>query len=233
MPEILGIIPARAGSKRVPGKNLRMLQGKALVQYSIEAALDSRFLTELALSSDSTEVLTFANAYDKHIHALSRPDHISTDDSPAMEYILHALEYFRQELNKEFEFVVIIQPSSPLTKGFDIDNTIQLLLDHHSDCAVSVRELQFDLRPSKLLTLSEGKLHSLITAVQLDNSLNDHQKIYVRNGSVYVSTIHQINKGAILSDNCSAYIMPSFRSVDINDEQDLLFAEFLLQRSYK
>lgn len=230
MPEILAIIPARSGSKRVPGKNMRVLHGKHLIQYAIEAALDSQLLTEIVLSTDSPEILKTAKIYGNRIMCLERPTQFATDASPAIEYVQHALEYMRREFKKHFDYVAIIQPSSPLTKGTDIDNTIQIMLDYEADCAVSIKEVPHDLHPSKYLFLNKNKLNPLFEVSQMGNSEEKNQKIYVRNGSVYVSSLKLINEGKILSENCAAYIMPSNRSVDINDELDLSFAEFLLQQ---
>ena len=230
MPEILGIIPARANSKRVTGKNLRVLNGKPLVQYAIEAALKSKLLTTVVLSSDSDEILKHATEYGDRILAIKRPSQFATDDSPAIEFVNHALEYLSQTKNKQFEYVAIIQPSSPLTIGSDIDMTIQALFDHDADCAVSVREIQCDHHPSKLLLLEENKLIPLCKEIKYKNMDVEMEKVYVRNGSVYVSSLNLIRQGRLLSENCAGYIMPAERSVDINDESDLLFAEFLLSR---
>ncbi len=229
MPEILGIIPARANSKRVPGKNLRMLNGKPLVQYAIEAALDSKLLSTIVLSSDSNEILELAKTYGDKVIPIERPAKYATDDSPAIEYVQHALEYLKQNQNKQFDYVAIIQPSSPLTIGSDIDNTIELMLDYDADCAVSIREVPYDLHPSKYLFLKNNKIESFLNEAQIEQIKNEEQKFFVRNGSVYVSSMKLIHEGKLLSENCAAYIMPAERSVDINEEMDLLFAEFLIK----
>ncbi len=230
MPEILGIIPARANSKRIPGKNLRILNGKPLVQYAIDAALNSKLLSTIVLSSDSKEILELAKAHGDKVIAIERPAKFATDDSPAIEYVQHALEYLKQVKNNQFDYVAIVQPSSPLTKGSDIDNTIQLMLDYDADCGVSIREVPYDLHPSKYLFLKNNKIESFLNEAQIEQIKNEEQKFFVRNGSVYVSSMKLIRGGKLLSENCAAYIMPAERSVDINDEMDLLFAEFLLQR---
>ncbi|MBK8954391.1 MAG: acylneuraminate cytidylyltransferase family protein [Saprospiraceae bacterium] len=233
MPSILGIIPARSGSKRVPMKNLRKLAGKTLVEYAIDAALDSRLLNYIALSSDSTEILKLADSYNNKIWQIQRPDEISGDTSTALEYVEHTLEVMKG-LNLETpQYVVIIQPSSPFTKGEDIDATIRRLLELKTDCAVSVREVQFDLHPSKFKYIRDGKLLPYFedTGDHMARHLLD--KIYVRNGSVYMSSIELIRSRKLLNDSCAAYVMPPERSIDINDLLDLEFAEFLLQKNVK
>ena len=140
------------------------------------------------------------------------------------------MNYLWENKKKQFDYVAIVQASSPLTIGPDIDNTIQLMFDYDAECAVSIREVPYDLRPSKYLLLEKNKLNSFLTASQIEQLKNEERKFYVRNGSVYVSSIKLIGEGKLLSENCAAYIMPAERSVDINDELDLLFAEFLLGR---
>ncbi len=231
MSEIAAIIPARAGSQRVPGKNLRVLNGKHLFQYAIEAALDSNLCTEVILSSDSKEILQKAKIYGDRIHLVERPAHLSGNDSTAIEYVTHALDFIKNSFDKQFDVIVIVQPSSPMTQGSDIDNTIQNMLDYNADCAVSIKELPHDLHPTKHLFFDKQKLHPLYLFSESEKESDLQQKVYVRNGSVYVSNIKLIKNAQILSDNCAAFIMPASRSVDINDELDLLFAEFLMQRS--
>lgn len=230
MPEILGIIPARANSQRVPGKNLRMLHGKPLVHYAMEAALNSKLLSTIVLSSDSLQILEHAEKFSDSITTIERPPQYSTNSSPAIDYVRHALSYIQNEQKKEFDIVAIIQASSPLTRGNDIDNTIQLLFDHDAECAVSIREVPYDLHPLKQLTFEENTLHSFLNEMQSQNLISNQQQFYVRNGSVYVSSIKLIRSGQLLSDSCVGYLMPADRSVDINEEIDLLFAEFLMQR---
>src|SRR5690349_8449623 len=119
---VLAIIPARGGSKRVPRKNLRLLGGKPLVCWAIDAARAARGISELVLSSDDEEILDLARAVSPSL-ALRRPASLSGDLSPAIDYVQHALTEVEKGTRK-FEAVVIVQPSSPFTTGADIDATI-------------------------------------------------------------------------------------------------------------
>lgn len=230
MPEILGIIPARSGSKRLPGKNLRQLGAKTLVQYAMEAALESKSLNRIVLTSDADAILTLSKPYASKVSALKRPEHISQDDSPAIEYVEHVLQQIKNEGNLFPDYVVIIQPSSPFTKGIDIDACIEAMENLNTDCAASVREIQFDLHPSKLKCIREGKLMPYFEKEEDKMARHALQKVYVRNGSVYVSRIHLIHSRLILNNSCAAYIMPPERSLDINDVLDWEFAEFMMMK---
>ena len=122
----LGIIPARAGSKRVVEKNLRLLGGKPLVAWAIEAARGARRINRLVVSSDDERVLEIAGGYDPHL-PLRRPAEFATDTAPAIDYVRHAMWEVEQAEGVDFDAVAIVQPSSPFTLPADIDATIDLL----------------------------------------------------------------------------------------------------------
>lgn len=225
--KILGIIPARAGSKRVPGKNKKLLNGIPLVQYSIQAAKTSKLLTDIIVTSDDSDILSIAES--QHILALKRPDSISGDRAPAISYVEHALSI----LKKEYTHIVIIQPSSPFTRGEDIDNTVQCLLDNQdADSSVSVMKLDHAIQPAKL-KLKDSSNILLPYLEKEEGRMASHElpELYVRNCSVYVSKIELIKSGKIIGSMCLGYEMPRERSIDINDPIDFEFAEFLLKKN--
>jgi len=220
---VLGIIPARAGSKRIPGKNRKLLAGKELVRYSIEAALQARFLTDVVVSSDDPQILKIATEY-AGVLALERPSEISGDTALAITFVNHALG----EIDKVYDAVAIIQPSSPFTLGSDIDSTINLLSPEVKS-AVSVMKLDHAIHPYKLKVMEGTSLIPYLEEEQGRMAAHEMPDIYVRNGSVYVSTIDLIASGKIIGEVCSGYVMPRERSIDINDELDFKFAEFMKQ----
>ena len=224
--KILGIIPARAGSKRIPGKNIKPLLGKPLVAYSIEAALKSKLLTHVAVSSDSAEVLKIAAQYPE-VTPIQRPAELADDHSPAIDYVKHAL----QTLGENFDLVVILQPSSPLTLPEDIDHTIELLLQHpEADSSVSVMKLDHATHPVKLKVKKDDLLLPFWEEENGRMAAHELPELYVRNCAVYVSRSSTITSGKIIGDHCVGYLMPRERSVDINDPIDFEFAEFLMSK---
>src|SRR5690349_10663573 len=136
-PKVLGIIPARGGSKRVPRKNVRLLGGKPLVARSIETALASRRLARVVVSSDDEEVLEIARRYEPS-QALRRPAELSGDTSLAIEFVRHALAVLEEAGEGPFDVVAIIQPSSPFTEPADVDGVLNLLAASGAESAVSV-----------------------------------------------------------------------------------------------
>lgn len=227
---VLGIIPARGGSKRLPGKNMRELGGKPLVVRSIEASLGSKMLDRIAISSDWQKVLDLEKKYnDERLEFLKRPDEISNDKSPAIEYIKHAIEYFHEK-GLDFDAVALIQPSSPLTTSKDIDHTINILLKTEADTAVSVVKLAHDLNPIKMKIMEGDKLLPYMEDEKGRMSDGELPEIYIRNGSVYAIRLSVIEQNRIIGDDCRGFVMERENSVDINDELDFQFAEFLIKK---
>lgn len=224
---IVIIIPARGGSKRVPNKNKKLLNGKELVRYAIESSLQSKYATHIVVSTDDGDILEIAASYDK-VTAIRRPDNISGDKALAITYVEHTLK----TLDSDFDIVVIVQPSSPFTLGDDIDATVQLLIeDDQADSSVTVMELDHAIHPAKLKTLYNGRLKPYWEEEQGRMAAHELPQLFVRNGSVYASKIALIEKGKIIGDHCLGYVMPRERSIDINDPVDFDFAEFMLTRN--
>lgn len=222
--KILGIIPARGGSKRIPGKNKKKLAEKELVRYSIESCIESKLLTNIILSSDDSDILEIGKQY-QGIKTLTRPEEISGDNSLAITFVKHALSVLD---DNSIGIVVIIQPSSPFTTGYDIDETITLLLnDPLADSAVSVVKLDHSIHPAKLKTMVNGKLTPFFEEEKGKMAAHELPIVYVRNGSVYATRISSILKNQIIGNNCLGYEMSRERSLDINDSLDFEFAEFL------
>lgn len=226
---VLGIIPARAGSKRLPRKNVRLLGGRPLVLWAIEAARAARAIDRLVVSSDDEEVLALARACDPTL-ALQRPPELAGDTSPAIDYVRHALRSLEVDEGR-FDAVTILQPSSPFTRAEDIDGTIALLRESGADSAVSIVELDHAIHPLKLKRLEGDRLRPYLEEERGRMAAHELPRLFVRNCSVYVSRRAVLDAGAILGEDCRGYLMPAERSVDINTAHDLLFAEFLLQRA--
>ena len=225
----LGIIPARAGSKRVPRKNVRLLGGKPLVAWTIEAALKAASLDRLVVSSDDPHVLRIAATYDGQL-ILRRPRSLASDRSLAIDYVHHALKACETTNAAGFDTVTIIQPTSPFTLPEDIDATVDLLAKSHADTAVSVMKLDQVIHPFKLKVFEDDRLRPYLEEEQ--GRMADHQlpQLYSRNGAVYATRRAVVNAGQIIGEDCRGYVMPPERSVDINEEIDMAFAEFLLAR---
>jgi CMP-N-acetylneuraminic acid synthetase len=228
---VLGIIPARKGSKRLPGKNVLPLGGTPLVARVIEAAQAASRIDRLIVTSDDEQVLQIAERYGASLR-LVRPPQLAADESPAIDYVLHALGALEERGEAPFDAVCILQPTSPFTLPADIDATIRLLETSGADTAVSVVELDHAVHPFKMKIMRGDRLLSFIEEERGRMASYELPKIFVRNCSVYVTRRDIVlDKKQIIGDDCRGYVMPQTRSLDINTEMDLAFAEFLLERS--
>ncbi len=224
----LGIIPARAGSKRLPRKNVLPLAGKPLVCWVIEAARGARSLNRLVVSSDDQEVLTLARGYAENL-PLHRPTELAQDTSPAIDYVRHALVELEAAGEGPFDTVVILQPSSPLTRPEDIDAAVDLLEQSGADTAVSVVKLDHAIHPLKLKVMQDDRLLPYLEEEHGRMAAHELPTLYVRNCAVYATRRHVIDSGQIIGPDCRGYVMPRERSLDINDELDYRFARFMVQ----
>jgi CMP-N,N'-diacetyllegionaminic acid synthase len=225
---ILGIIPARGGSKRIPGKNKKGFCGKPLISYIIESARGSMLLDSIVVNSDDDDILNIAAQF-PNVIALKRPKKIAQDHSKAIEYVHQTLEYL-EERGQSFDTVVILQPTSPLTLPEDIDNTIQLLRDSEADSSVSVMKLDHATHPVKMKVMVGDRLDPYLEEEKGRMAEHELPTIYVRNCSVYATRMKIIKAGKIIGSDCRGYIMPMERSIDINDPIDFEFAEFLYKK---
>ena len=183
-------------------------------------------ISKVVLSSDDEDILEIGKCY-TDIISLARPKNISGAEAPAITYVNHVLE----TLSEKFDYSVIIQPSSPFTLPEDIDGNIQLLIDCPiADSAVSVMKLDHAIHPIKLKIKKGNLLLPYIEAEKGRMASHELPEIYLRNGSVYVSRIETIKKGKIIGEYCLGFVMPRKRSLDINEQIDLDFAEYMISK---
>ncbi len=209
-------------------KNLRTLGGLPLVARSIAAALAAQLLTDVVLTTDDAEILAVGAGYD--IELIERPAELSTDTAVAIDYVVHALDVMDDRGADPYDAIAIVQPTSPLTQGSDIDETLRLLDSSGAGSAVTVMKVDHAIHPTKLKSLDGDRLVPYFEDEAGRMAEHELPTLYVRNGAVYASLVSVIGSGTLLADDCRAVIMPPERSIDINEEIDLAFAEFLLGR---
>lgn len=224
---ILAIVPARAGSKRIPGKNLRLLGGRSLVERALDTAVAAETPDHVVLSSDDPTALEIAEAR-PGVTPLRRPKEISGDRAPAVAYVRHALDELEGSGEAGFGIAVIVQPSSPFTLPEDVDATVRLLLSSGAESAASVVKLDHAVHPAKLKRLEGDRLVPYLEEERGRMAEHELPDVYVRNGSVYATVREVVFRDRILGEDCRGYVMPADRSLDINEEWDLRYAEFLL-----
>ena len=226
----IGIIPARAGSKRVKGKNFRMLGAKTLLERAIDTALAVPELDKVVVTSDSEEALTTCNFYaEERLRCMKRPDHMATDESPAIDYVRHVLKRYPADV------VAIIQPSSPFTEPQDVSACLWHLDTMLFGAAATVAPLPFDHHPKKLVmafVTHGGDPEMVPVFTDGDLSMMRHKSdCYVRNGSVYATITRNVHQyGVLMPETFAGVMMPPERSLDINDEWDWELALMMERR---
>jgi CMP-N,N'-diacetyllegionaminic acid synthase len=221
---LLALIPARGGSKGLPGKNLRLLSGRPLILHTIETALSSSALTRVIVSTDDTDIAEVAQKYGADVPFM-RPADLATDDSLAIDTYKYTVDkLIRDEGGDIVDFMVLL-PTSPLREASDISNAVKLFRDKKADSVISVIKEDKPISWFKKLD-TEGRI--LENDITLKNR-QDEDDYYCPNGSIYIFKKELIDEGKYYSDKTYAYVMPKSRSVDIDTKFDFDYAEFFLK----
>lgn len=218
----LAIILARGGSKRLPNKNIKTLNGKPLISYTIEAALASSYIDNIIVSSDSEEILNIVKQHS--VQTLKRPDSLATDTSSSIDATIHAINSVHH-----YDYILLLQPTSPLRSAQHIDEAIELLYTKQADAIVSVCEMEHS--PLWANTLPKNNSMKRFISSEIKNKRSqDLEKYYRINGAIYIckTDILLTEKTFLIDNNCFAYKMSRNSSIDIDEAIDFTLAEALL-----
>lgn len=219
---ILAIIPARSGSKGLPGKNIKLLAGKPLIAWTIEEAKKSKYIDRLILSSEDKDIIKVAEDCGCEV-PFKRPAELAQDNTPGVEPVIHAIN----ALPEKYDYVCLLQPTSPLRKNEHIDGCIEKCTINNADSCVSVTEVV--KHPYWMYEIgNNGELVSLYP----DNNITRRQdlpKVYALNGAVYIAKCKRILEiKSFLSKKTLGYLMDKVSSLDIDDENDFNYCNILL-----
>jgi CMP-N,N'-diacetyllegionaminic acid synthase len=210
----LAIIPARGGSKRLPRKNVLDLCGKPLISYTIEAGLKSKYVDKVVVTSDDNDILTISKEYGAK--TIKRPDELASDIATTFDAIKHTIDNI-----EKYDYIVLLQPTSPLRNEKHIDEAIELLEQKNADTIIGVCEM--DHSPLWSNTLDESlSMSNFLKEEVLNKRSQDLEKYYRLNGAIYICKTDELlkNKTFFLKDNIFAYIMDRKSSIDIDEEVD-------------
>ncbi len=226
--KILAIIPARSGSKGLPNKNILPLNGIPLLAYSVLAAKEAGVFDEIFVSTDSEEYAQIALQYGASVPFL-RAKELAADHSSSWDCVLEALAKY-QEMGRDFDYVFLLQPTSPLRTAEDILGALQLMKDKNADAVVGVCEAEYN--PLHCNTLPEDFSMKNFIPKEVLKPRQQLPKYYRINGAVYlVKSANIMVSQNIYDSNVFAYVMPRERSVDIDHLVDFMTAESMLKRS--
>lgn len=225
---ILGFIPARAGSKGLPGKNIRPLAGKPLIAYTIEAARRSGVFDYLLVSTDGEDIAEIARHAGADVPFM-RPSNLATDTARGIDVLHHAMSWL-EDRGKKFDCVMILQPTSPLRTAEDIIASLDLLVKRNAEAIVSVCEVEH--HPWWSNTLPENLCMKNFFKPGIPVNRQELPEYYRFNGAIYLALWDFIRERENwFGSDTFAYVMPRQRSVDIDEEMDFLLAELILKTS--
>lgn len=224
--KIVCIIPARGGSKRLPGKNIKLLNGIPLIGYAVRAAKSSKYIDRVIVSTDDEAIVRVAQEQGADVPFM-RPSELASDTATTLSVLQHAVT-FLEEKGERFDLVVLIQPTVPCVKAGDVDVTIEKLADSGSRSCITICEI-ID-RPEFMYRLGEGGTIRPYTDVPVGRT-QDMEPLYRVNGAVYVMAHDMLMKENKIIDNtsCAGVIMPRERSIDIDTQLDFAIAEALMK----
>lgn len=224
----LGIIPARGGSKGIPRKNVAPLNGRPLIQYTIEAAQASRLLDRVLVSSDDVAIIRVARKLGVEA-PFRRPGRLASDSATAVAVALHALSFAESDEGRRYDFVVLLEPTSPLRSARDIDRALRRLVTSGADSVVGLCRLEAP-HPAKLKVIRRGRVEPFLPHLWREGLRRQSlQPLYFLNGAIYaVKRDLLVRDKTFWGPNTLPYLMPAERSVNIDSRIDLCLAEMLL-----
>jgi N-acylneuraminate cytidylyltransferase len=229
--KILGIIPARGGSKSVPRKNIKELAGKPLIQYTVEAGKHAKLISRLILSSDDAEIIEVAKTLNLEVPFI-RPSHLAEDSSPTLPVIQHALKYF-EALNINFDAVCLLQVTSPFKTSDFIDEAINKFSESGADSLVSVQKVPAEYNPHWTFKPDENNFLKLTTSdKEIISRRQDLPTVYHRDGLIYITkTSVLLNQNSLYGKKIAYIESPPEGCINIDTMSDWKQAENYLKQN--
>lgn len=221
----IAIIPARGGSKRLPGKNIKDLAGKPMIAWTIEAALDSQVFDHVFVSTDDEKIAEVGKQAGAKVPFL-RPSELATDEATTNDVVTHLVEWFESEYNQQVSTIAILQPTSPLRNAQHIKEAMQLMEKKSAKAVVSVCEVEYPIQFCNTLS-NDGSMDGFIKPENLKRT-QELEPYYRLNGAIYLLERNYVGKLTDLySKGTYAYVMGARESVDVDTLQDFKLAELV------
>jgi len=216
--KILSVIPARGGSKGLLRKNIIDLAGKPLIGWTIEASLNSKYITKTIVSSDDNEILDISSYYGAEI--IKRPLSLASDTANSESVVKHAIDHLEKQ-GEVFDIVILLQPTSPLRDYRDINNAFEKMIASNASASISVV-----VSDNKILKAFKKNSNGFLSAISNDKypfmRRQDLPLVYMPNGAIYIINIESFKEGnSLLTDKTVNYVMPKNKSMDIDSIIDI------------
>jgi CMP-N,N'-diacetyllegionaminic acid synthase len=227
---MIAIIPARGGSKGVPDKNIKLLNGKPLIIWTIEAAMASNRIDEVIVSTESQKIADIAKKTGAHV-PFFRPEELADDSAKAIDTYIYTIDKLNNEYDYSIEEFIVLLPTSPLRHISDIDGAIDLFFNKHADSVMTYCAMNHP--PEWAVKINEdSSIANYFDYIVSGKNRQEFPTAYICNGSVYVFRYALLkNSYSYFSNKTYTYIMPPERSVDIDTELDFMFAEYLMKNN--
>jgi len=225
----LAIIPARGGSKGLLGKNIKNLCGKPLIAWSIETGLKSKYIDDVMVTTDSQEIANIAKQYGANVPFL-RPEELASDTATTFDAVKHTIDFYKEKLNKEFNYIVLLEPTSPLREADDIDLAIEQLLNSNAKSIVGICKTE-DQNPAFLVKKDQK---NFISGYE-NNDMQvlrrqDIEDVYFFEGSLYISDIiTYLNNKTFYHEYTIGYEVPKWKSLEVDDIYDFIMIEAIMK----
>lgn len=222
----IAIVPARGGSKRLPGKNIKLLGGKPLIAWTIEAAIKSNIFDHVFVSTDSEEIASVSRDYGAKVPFL-RPAELSSDTATTNDVVTHLISWFEKEYSQEVSNIAILQPTSPLRNAQHIIEAFEEMKTKHAKAIVSVCELGHPIQFCNRLGL-DGSMDGFIKK-ENNKRTQDLEPYYRLNGAIYIFDREYVGRiSELYSVGSFAYVMSAKSSIDIDTQDDFELAKFFI-----
>lgn len=224
---ILALIPARGGSKGLPGKNLMLIDGRPLVSFPITTALNSKYIDNVVLSSDDDKIMAVGRMYNCCV-PFQRPEHLASDTASSIDVAIHAIDYY-EEQGKIYDYIILLEPTSPLTEAKDVDRAIEMLIDNRdvSDSIVGMAVVESN---HPLFLAKKGEQGNVIPYIRKDFITpirrQDLNELLFFEGSLYMSDIATLKRiRSFVHEKTMPFVVPRWKSIEIDEYSDFLIAE--------
>ena len=226
---VIAIIPARAGSKGLPGKNLRDLSGKPLIAWSIAAGLNSKYIDEVVLSTDSHEIARVGKNFGANAPFI-RPIELATDESPTIEVVMHALDFYETKFGKSFDYTVLLEPTSPIREQTDIDDMLEKIETSAGEFDAIISLGEVTEHPSIMKKLSAQRVVAFFEELPMRSRRQDNEIAYFPYGVAYITKTNTlINEMTFYPERTTFHIIKPHQCFEIDDIYDFLSVEAILE----
>lgn len=223
---MIAIIPARRDSKSLPGKNIMDLLGKPMIAYTIEAAVSSKYIDDVIISTNCKEIERVAKEFGAKSHFL-RPEELAQDDSKAIDNYVYTVDRLKKEFNYKINNFIVLQPTSPLRTTMDIDRAVELFVKNNADSVISYTKEYHPVKWHKYINAERKFVNIFEESIE---NRQEYEVSYFPNGAIYVFDYDLIKNKLYYTDKSYAYVMPRNRSIDIDTLEDFEYLKYLKEK---